>query len=349
MRTITKPSTAKCNLPIYTLFLLCEPKYVSCVRLAQILENLSHDSINRFLWRENYTPKDLFDEVAPQIELEGGTLSVDDMVIDKLYSDPKKAELIDYFWSGKHKKTVKGINVVTLYYTDLKGVSVPVNYRLVNKQEGKTKHELFLEMLAEVKAWGLKPGTVTGDSWYASKENLNVLKDKELGGLFALEANRSVSVERGVKYVQVQSLDIPEDGLIVYLKQVGQVKLFRTVFKNEFRYYAMFVPNPQDLSDLNWSEFKRIHDHHWGIEQYHRALKQVCNIERFQVRATQAIRTHIFCAIRGFVQLEFLRFKAQIVNWYSLKRDLFTEVIRSFIVHNLESNFLDLNSLERIV
>ncbi len=225
MRTITKPSTAKCNLPIYTLFLLCEPKYVSCVRLAQILENLSHDSINRFLWRENYTPKDLFDEVAPQIELEGGTLSVDDMVIDKLYSDPKKAELIDYFWSGKHKKTVKGINVVTLYYTDLKGVSVPVNYRLVNKQEGKTKHDLFLEMLAEVRAWGLKPGTVTGDSWYASLENLNVLKDKELGGLFALEANRSVSVQRGVKYVQVQSLDIPEDGLIVYLKQVGQVKL----------------------------------------------------------------------------------------------------------------------------
>ncbi len=127
--------------------------------------------------------------------------------------------------SGKHKKTVKGINVVTLYYTDLKGVSVPVNYRLVNKQEGKTKHDLFLEMLAEVRAWGLKPGTVTGDSWYASLENLNVLKDKELGGLFALEANRSVSVQRGVKYVQVQSLDIPEDGLIVYLKQVGQVKL----------------------------------------------------------------------------------------------------------------------------
>ena len=345
MRNITKPSTAKCNLPIYTLFLLCEPKYVSCVRLAQILEDLSHDSINRFLWREDYTAKDLFDEVAPQIELEGGTLSVDDMVIDKLYSDPTKAELIDYFWSGKHKKIVKGINLVTLYYTDNKGVSVPVNYRIVNKQEGKTKHEYFLEMLAEVTAWGLKPATVTGDSWYASKENLNVLKDKEFGGLFALEANRSVSVEPGVKYVQVQSLDIPQDGLIVYLKQVGRVKIFRTVFKNEFRYYAMLVPNQEDLSSINWSEFNRIHDQHWGIEQYHRALKQVCNIERFQVRETQAIKTHIFCAIRGFVQLEFLRFKEQVVNWYSLQRDLFTEVIRSFIVNNLESNFLDLNNL----
>ena len=85
MRNRSKPSTAKCNLAIYSLFLLCEPKYISCVRLAQILEDLSHDSINRFLWRENYTPKDLFDEVACQIELEGGTISVDDMVIDKLY------------------------------------------------------------------------------------------------------------------------------------------------------------------------------------------------------------------------------------------------------------------------
>jgi hypothetical protein len=221
MRKITKPTTAKCNLAIYTLFLLCEPKYISCVRLAQILEELSHDSVNRFLWRENYTPKDLFDEVAPQIELKGGIISVDDMVIDKPYSNPTKAELIDYFYSGKHHKTVKGINVVTLYYTDLNGVSVPVNYRIVNKQEGKTKHEYFLEMLAEVTAWGLKPATVTGDSWYAAKENLNTLKDKGFSGLFALEANRLVSVKQGDKYVQVQTLDIPQDGLIVYLKQVA--------------------------------------------------------------------------------------------------------------------------------
>ena len=78
----------------------------------------------------------------------------------------------------KRKKKVKGINVVTLYYTDSNGISVPLNYRLVNKLEGKTKHEYFLEMLAEVKGWGLKPATVTGDSWYASKNNLNVLKDK---------------------------------------------------------------------------------------------------------------------------------------------------------------------------
>ena len=60
MRQLSKPSTAQCNSTLYTLFLLAEPKYVSCVRLAEILAELSHDSVNRFLLRERYTPKDLW-------------------------------------------------------------------------------------------------------------------------------------------------------------------------------------------------------------------------------------------------------------------------------------------------
>lgn len=63
MRERSKPSTAHCNSYLYTLFLLAEPKYVSCVRLSEILSELSHDSVNRFLRREPYTPKDLFNEV----------------------------------------------------------------------------------------------------------------------------------------------------------------------------------------------------------------------------------------------------------------------------------------------
>ncbi len=100
MRIITKPSTDQCTLPIYISFLLGEPKNTTCTRLSNIL-GISHDSINRFLLRENYTPADLFAQVKSQISLEGGTLSVDDTVIDKAYSDPEKARLIDYFWSGK--------------------------------------------------------------------------------------------------------------------------------------------------------------------------------------------------------------------------------------------------------
>jgi len=70
IRVTTKPSTAKCDLNTYTLFLLAQSKYPGCTRLADIMEDLSHDSVNRFLLRERYEPKDLFDEVKPYIKRE---------------------------------------------------------------------------------------------------------------------------------------------------------------------------------------------------------------------------------------------------------------------------------------
>lgn len=69
--------------------------------------------MNRFLLRERYEPRDLFDEIKPHINLLGGTLSGDDTVIDKPYSDPKLTELIGYYWSGKHHRIVKGIQLIT--------------------------------------------------------------------------------------------------------------------------------------------------------------------------------------------------------------------------------------------
>lgn len=67
---------------------MAESKYVGCSRLAEILEGLSDDSVNRFLLRERYEPRDLFDEIKPHINLHGGTRSGDDTVIDKPESDP---------------------------------------------------------------------------------------------------------------------------------------------------------------------------------------------------------------------------------------------------------------------
>ncbi len=99
--------------------------------------------------RERYEPKDLFNELKPHIELIGGTLSGDDTVIEKPYSDPNLTEFIGYFWSGNQHRPVKGINLITLYYTESNGKSVPVNYRIYNKPEGKTKNDYFREMIAE--------------------------------------------------------------------------------------------------------------------------------------------------------------------------------------------------------
>jgi hypothetical protein len=161
-----------------------------------------------FCERERYEPKDLFDELKPHIELRGGTLSGDDTVIEKPYSDPNLTEFIGYFWSGNQHRPVKGINLITLYYTESNGKSVPVNYRIYNKPEGKTKNDYFREMIAEVLLWGLQPQMVTGDSWYSSKENLNFLRNQKLGFMMGIAKNRQVAMIPG-KYTAVKNLEIP--------------------------------------------------------------------------------------------------------------------------------------------
>ena len=83
---------------------------------------------------------------------------------------------VSYFWSGKHHKTVKGINLITLYYTEPKGFYAPINYRIYDKTENKTKNDYFQEMQKEVLDWGLKPKFITGDSWYSGVANLKTVK-----------------------------------------------------------------------------------------------------------------------------------------------------------------------------
>jgi hypothetical protein len=56
---------------MYIGFLLSEPNVPSCCRLAEVMA-ISHDSVNRFLQREVYTPLDLFNESKRGLELKGG-------------------------------------------------------------------------------------------------------------------------------------------------------------------------------------------------------------------------------------------------------------------------------------
>ena len=135
------------------------------MRLAEVLGGaFAHDAVNRFLNREAFSGQNLFEEARPLLDLDGGTLSVDDTVLDKPSSEEGKTELVGYFWSGKHGRVVKGVCLVMLLYTDPQGISLPVNFRLVDKAEAKTKNELFREMVNEVLGWGLRPVVVSAES-----------------------------------------------------------------------------------------------------------------------------------------------------------------------------------------
>lgn len=327
IRITKRPASAHCTLPMYMGFLMSEPKSPTCTRLGEVM-GLSHDSVNRFLLRESYEPRDLFKEAQGSLNLRGGTLNVDDSTLDKPYS--RNMALVSHFWSGKHHCVVQGLNLITLYYTDPQGRSLPVNYRVYDKSEGKTKNAYFLDMLAQVLSWGLKPTFVTGDSWYASVENLKTVKNHRMGFLFAIESNRTVSLEKG-SWTQVQRLEVPEAGRNVWLRGFGEVKLFRTWLKDQPRHYIVWLPESGDYEHFVADDFQKLHDQHWKIEQYHRVIKQVCSIEKFQVRKRTPILNHIFAALCGYVHLQKMRFDAFIQNAYRWKQELYKEVVATFV------------------
>ena len=112
--------------------------------------------------------------------------------------------------------------------------------------------------------------------------------------------------------------------------------MFRKDFKKGgSKHYIFYHPDEEIIEAITRSEFLTIHNTHWGIESYHRAIKQVCGVGRFQVRNNEAIRTHIFCSLRAFIYLEIYRSKQIITNWYEVQKNLFTSVIREYILENL--------------
>jgi hypothetical protein len=113
---------------------------------------------------------------------------------------------------------------------------------------------------------------VTGDSWYSSRENLQFLKNKELGFLMGVAKNRKVCILSG-QWVLVSTLDIPNDGLVVHLKQFGQVRLSKKSFKKQGETsYIIFPPKLDELSQLTQQDFQELH----SIHAWHRNLSESC-------------------------------------------------------------------------
>lgn len=187
-------------------------------------------------------------------------------------------------------------------------------------------------MLEQVLAWGLQPGCMTGDSGYSAASNLKTVQHHRLGLLFAVENNRRVSTEKG-RWGQVQQLDIPPAGRMAWLREFGDVKLFRTWLKDQPRHYVVFLP-PTDADPylhFGRSAFEKLHDQHWKIEQYHRLIKQVCRIERFQGRGKGPILNHLFAALCGYIHLQQRQFTDLITNAYPWQRQLYNDLIAAFI------------------
>jgi hypothetical protein len=316
----------------YIAYLLSEVGKSSCVRGGSVLQ-ISHDEVNRFLAGSHFGGKDLFTKAKGALQLTGGILSIDDTVIDKPYSNPDAAELVNFFWSGLHHRSVKGINLIVLNYTDVHGISLPVNWRVYRKKDNKTKNDYFQDMVSEVFHWGLHPAWITADSWYSSIENLKFLRNKEVGFMVGLEKNRIISTLPHC-YEPVDEAAIGKDGLYTHLKGFDYVKVFRTVdTEGQARHYALYGSSDHPTAYLNSAMFKKLKQQHWRIEQAFRAIKQLVHAGHFFVRKTTAIQTHLFCVLRALQRLVLWAKDKVIQSIYKLHDQLFLAAQRHFIQH----------------
>ena len=316
----------KCTANAYIDFLVASPEAVSGTEAARVqpasADPPAHDAFTRLLHRLDPDPAALWAEAAPLVQRDRGILVLDDSTLDKPYA--RHIGLVTRHWSGKHRRVVQGINLLTLLWTDGDRL-IPVDYRLYDKAtDGLTKNDHFRAMLITAQQRGFQPQCVVFDGWYASLENLKAVRTAGWQWLTRLKSNRLVNPD-GTGTRPLADCAIAATGTRVHLQGYGVIQVFRLVAPDgDTAHWATSDLALEELHRLQYGEWA------WGIEEYHRGLKQHCGVERAQVRAARAQRTHIGCAIRAFLRLEHHRQQTGI-SWWEAKTSIVREAVRAYL------------------
>jgi hypothetical protein len=321
----------KCDELDYIHFLIAAQKVFSNTEAAKCHplagnNGPAHDAYTRLLHRCQSDEEALWQEVKECISLKSGVLVIDDTTLDKQYA--RVMELVTRHWSGKHHRVVMGINLITLLWTGGDD-HWPCDFRIYDKlNDGFSKNDHFAAMLTTAAKRGFKPELVAFDSWYASLENLKLVRSWKWHWLTQLKSNRLVDPD-GSGNRPISDLLIPRHGAVVHLKGYGFIKVFKIVALNgDIEYWAT-----DNLTMTIW-QCADYADYSWQIEEYHRGLKQFCGVERAQHRSGVAQRNHIGLAIRAFLRLESYRIRTG-VSWFEAKASIVRDAIRTYLTHPL--------------
>ncbi len=162
----------------YCQYLLSSQINYTITNLADHLQNFSHDTINRYLKNQKFTPNLIWQTVKHLIIFDKDAYIIfDDTVLDKRHS--YHIELVRKQYSGNAKKVIKGIGIVNCIYVNIKtGEFWIIDYRIYDPAgDGKTKLEHLADMLNNlVHHKKVQFKTVLMDSWYATKKTILLME-----------------------------------------------------------------------------------------------------------------------------------------------------------------------------
>ena len=171
---------------------------------------------------------------------------------------------------------------------------------------------------------GFAPECVAFDSWYASLENLKAVRGHGWRWLTQLKGNRLVT-RTGRATGRWRDCVVTATGTRVHLQGYGFVLAFRIVPPDgDAEHWATDDQAMDELTRLKYAEWA------WGIEQYHRGLKQVCGVERARCGRRTPSAAHIGCAIRAFLRFEQHRLVTG-VSWWEAKTGIIREAVRAYL------------------
>lgn len=310
----------------YINFLIATPTSYSCLEAGRVQpeqeKRPAHDAFSRLLNRLEPDAEELWTEAETQVNKRRGCLILDDSTLDKPYA--RKMALVTRHWSGKHRRVVQGINLISLLWTDGERY-IPCDYRLYDKeQDGQSKNDHFRKMVQTAHERGFAPEYVLFDSWYGSLDNLKLIRACGWQWFTQLKGNRTVNPD-GKGQCALSDATISDTGTLVHLKGYGLIKVFKIVAPDgDIEFWA--------TNDLEMNEFARLRlsETAFMIETYHRGIKQFCGVERSQARLNRTQRNHIGLSLRAFLRIECHAFYSG-HSWFELKLGIVRKAVTEYL------------------
>ena len=316
----------KADLDLYADYLLSTFGAATATGLSAMVEgDVSHDQVTRFLSAQEYTSKDLWQQVKStirSIERDDGVLIFDDTIQEKAWTD--ESELMCWHFDHCSGRTVRGINLLNaLYYCN--GTSIPVAFELVTKpiqysdiatkrlkrKSEKTKNEMLREMIDACIGQALKFRFVLIDSWFSSEENFEFITDKGRHFIAALKDNRLIALSqedrKKKRFIRVDELDFAEHTPVRgWLKGYAkEVLVVRQVFKNKDDSTGVLHLVCSDLT-CNYDFVTTTYKKRWQVEVFHKSLKSNASLAKSPARTVRTQSNHVFMAIYATFKLECL-------------------------------------------
>ncbi len=338
----------KADLDLYTDYLLSTFGAATATGLSAMVEgDVSHDRITRFLSAQDYTSKDLWQQVKSTVrmlERDDGVLIFDDTIQEKAWTD--ESELMCWHFDHCSGRNVRGINLLNALY-HCNGTSIPVAFELVKKttqysdlttrqvkrKSEVTKNEMMRQMIGTCIRNTLKFHFVLMDSWFSSEENFSFITDKGKHFIAALKDNRLVALSeedrKKKRFIRVDELNFSEQTTVQgWLKGYAKaVLLVRQIFTNKDGSTGILHLVCSDVT-CDYDAITTTYKKRWNVEVFHKSLKSNANLAKSPTRTTRTQSNHVFMSVCAAFKLECLSIKKKL-NPFALCRKLLINASRA--------------------